>query len=110
MRSWPAVAPGGIETHNTACLQDFVQLMGQPGVDDEPQSFVVFSTKKSQSSSGLSLFNNKVQDSDFSENHVYGHENNILEVPNVTSTKKFLLMVFQVTQLLGFISFQHFPV
>lgn len=91
-------------------LWDFMQLMGQPGADDEPQSFVIFSTKKSESSSGLCLFNNKVQNSDFSANHLYGQENNILEVPNVTSIKKFLLMIFQVNQLLSFISFLLFPV
>lgn len=87
-----------------------MQLTGQPGADDEPRSFVIFGTKKSQSSSGLSLFNNKVQHSDFSANHLYGQENNILEVPNVSSVKKFLLMVFQVNLLPGFILFQRFPV
>jgi len=84
--------------------------MRQPGADEESQSFVIFSTKKSQSSSGLSLFNNKVQNSDFSANHLYGQENNILEALNVISIKKLLLRVFQVNQLLSFILFQHFQV
>lgn len=57
------VAPGEMETYTTVNLWDSVRLIGQPGVDEEPQSFLIFSAKKSQSSSGLSLFNNKVQNS-----------------------------------------------
>lgn len=101
--SRPAVALGEIATYNAVCIWDFGQLMGQDGEEEEPQSLVILSTKKSQSFSGLSSFGNNIQNSKLSANHHYGQENNILEVPNIISIKKFLAMVLLVNQLLGFI-------
>lgn len=49
--------------------------MGQDGEEEEPQSLVILSAKKSQSFSGLSSFGNNIQNSKLSANHHYGQEN-----------------------------------
>lgn len=104
--SWLAGSAG--RTDNSGCIWDFMQLMGQPGAGEEPQNFVIFSTKESQSSSGLLCLILRFKTQTLQQSTFFGQENRILEVAKVTSMKRFLLMAFQVNCLLSFISFQHF--